>query len=228
MKWSFVISYLDGIYLEQIINSIRNQNNLTKDKFEIILIGPDNEALHKVKPLINNNIIFNETLVPGWITMKKNLAVQNANFENVCIMHDYVGLCENWYNGYLNFENDWDVCSNPIRTSKGSRYWDWITLKRPIEFISYDDLSQTKTNMYVGGTYWCAKRKFMLENPLDVRRVWGQGEDVEWAMRCKDKWNYTFNPFSVVRLLRDKEITIPDPASDPNPSRVYSTMRIQK
>jgi hypothetical protein len=219
---------LDGNYLEQIINSIKNQNNLTKDKFEIILIGPKNEALEKNKHNVNYNIVFEETIVPAWITMKKNLGVQNANYENVCIMHDYVALCENWYNGYVYFGDNWDVCSNPIRTTKGNRYWDWITLSRPVQYISYNDLSQTKTNMYVGGTYWCAKKKFMEENPLDIRRVWGQGEDIEWAERCRSKWNYTLNRFSVSRLLREKELIIPDPSSDPNPCEIYRNAKVQK
>jgi hypothetical protein len=227
MKWSFIISYLDGIYLDKIIDSIKNQTNLTKSKFEIILVGPNNESLEKNKSKVNYNIVFEETIVPGWITMKKNLGVQNAKYENVCVMHDYIALCENWYTGYLQFGDDWDVCSNPIRTTKGNRYWDWITLNRPIEYISYNDLSQTKTNMYVGGSYMCVKRKFMLENPLDYRRVWGQGEDVEWAYRCKDKWNYTLNTFSVVRLLKDKEITIPDPSTDPNKNVNYNTCKVQ-
>ena len=227
MKWSFIISYLDGIYLDAIIDSIRNQSSLTKRKFEIILVGPNNEFLAKNKSKVNYNIIFEEDIVPGWITMKKNLGVQNANYENVCIMHDYVALCENWYTGYLKFGNDWDVCSNPIRTTKGNRYWDWITLNRPVEYISYDDLSQTKTNMYIGGTYGCAKKKFMLEIPLDYMRVWGGGEDVEWAYRCKDKWNYTLNTLSVVRLLKDKEVIIPDPSTDPNINMKFNNCRVQ-
>ena len=230
MKWSFIISYLDGIYLEPIVNSIKNQNNLTKDNFEIILIGPDNEALHKIKPLINNNIVFNETLIPGWITMKKNLGIQNANFENVCIMHDYIGLCENWYTGYLRFGDNWEVCSNSIRRLNGTRYRDWITLDRPVQFISYDDNTHTNTNMYVDGTQWCAKRKFMVENPLDIRRVWGQGEDIEWSVRCKNKWIYKFNAHSIMTLLKDKgdsDLT-PHPELDMNLSEFYRNAKLQK
>lgn len=229
MKWSFIIPYLDGTYLDRVVNSIRNQNNLTRDNFEIILIGPNNEALHKVKSLVDDVILFNETIIPGWITMKKNLGVLNANYENLCIMHDYVGLCENWYNGYMQFGTEWDVCLNSIRTSKGSRFWDWMALKRPpLEFISYNDLSQTKTNMYASGTYWCAKKQFMLDNPLDIKRVWGEGEDIEWSLRCMATWNFTFNPFSVVKLMKDKEPYLPFQSSDPNAYENYRDMKIQE
>lgn len=229
MRWSFIIIYLDGIYLEQIINSIKNQNNLTKDKFEIILIGPDNHSMKKVKSSVDVNIVFDESIVTGWITMKKNIGVQHAKYENVCIMHDYVGLCENWYNGYLTFGDNWDVCLNPVRTTTGSRYWDWISIdtssnrKCFAKFISYEDLTQTKTYMYVGGTYWCAKRQFMTENSLDINMVHNGGEDVEWSMRCKDKWDYKLNLFSVSRLMKDKEV----PIIDPNPSEIYSNSKIQ-
>lgn len=229
MKWSFIIPYFDGMYLEPLIRSIKNQDNLTKDNFEIILIGPDNEFLKKTKSLADINIIFDETILAGWITMKKNIGVQHAKYENVCIMHDYVGLCENWYNGYLTFGDDWDVCLNPVRTTTGSRYWDWIARDVSPErecfakFISYDDLTQTKKYMYVGGTYWCAKKQFMLENPLDNRLVHGGGEDVEWSMRCKDKWNYKLNKFSVARLMKDREIAI----KDPNLTDIYNNIKIQ-
>jgi hypothetical protein len=227
MKWSFIISYLDGIYLDQIINSINNQNNLTKDNYEIILVGPNNENLQKVKNKINYNIIFEENIVSGWITMKKNLGVYNTNYENVCIMHDYIGLCENWYNGYMQFGDDWDVCSNPMLTTKNNRYWDWISLKRPIEYISYEDLSQTKSNMYIGGSYLCAKTSFMKNNPLDIKRGWGHGEDVEWSERCRTFWNYKLNLNSVVKLLKDKEVNIPDPQSNPNCLEKYKNLKVQ-
>ena len=77
--------------------------------------------------------------------------------------------------------------------------------------------------MYVGGTYWCAKKQFMLENPLDNRLVHGGGEDVEWSMRCKDKWNYKLNKFSVARLMKDREIAI----KDPNLTNIYNNIKIQ-
>jgi hypothetical protein len=58
--------------------------------------------------------------------------------------------------------------------------------------------------MYVSGTYWCAKKSFMLAHPLDERRVWGQGEDVEWSTRCRNLWNYRMNRQSSVRFFKEK------------------------
>lgn len=230
MKWSFAISYLTGNFLPAAIKSIVNQRNLQRSDVDIVLVGPNINILNSIENLVDKIVIFEESLVPSWITMKKNIAIQNCKQENICVMHDYVGLCENWYDGYCQFSSDWDVCMNSIRMSNGMRYRDWITMQRPIKFISYNDMSQTNTNMYVSGTYWCAKKKFMIENPLDIRYVWGQGEDIEWSMRCKSNWNYKFNPSSTVKLLKEKpeDDWVPHPSIDMNASDTYHTHLVQR
>jgi hypothetical protein len=229
MKWSFAIPYLTGTFLPIVIKSILNQNNLKRNDVEIVIIGPNVKILDTVSSLVDKTIIFEESLVPSWITMKKNLAIQNCKYDNVCIMHDYVGLCENWYNGYLQFGDDWDICMNPVRMQNSMRYRDWITLERPIKFISYEDTTQIKTNMYVSGTYWCAKKKFMLDNPLNVGYVWGQGEDIEWSLRCRKNWNYKLNLNSIVKLLKEKpeDDWVPHPTLDMNTSDTYNTYQVQ-
>jgi hypothetical protein len=70
----------------------------------------------------------------------------------------------------------------------------------------------------------------MLENPLDYRRVWGQGEDLEWASRCQNRWNYRLNPSSVVRYLNDKPESDwnPHPSIDPNKNMPYNECKVQQ
>ena len=226
MKWTFAITYLGGEYLSSVIKSIKNQQNI--DEHEILVIGPRNENLNKIKSEVKS-IIFDESLVKGWITMKKNILAQNAEYENVCMMHEYVGLCEGWYDGFEKFGYEWDVCMNPIRMSNGLRYRDWITMQRPINFISYSDSTKTK-EMYISGTYWCGKRSFMTKNPQDIQRAWGMGEDIEWAMRCNQKWNYKLNPHSVVKLLKEKPKSDwnPDPKLDPDIDLWYNETKVQE
>ena len=40
----------------------------------------------------NNNILYN--------SKKKNIITQNAKYENIVYMHDYIVLDNNWYKGY--------------------------------------------------------------------------------------------------------------------------------
>lgn len=226
--WTFGICYNKTTYIERIIRSICNQKGLTKNNFEIILIGPSDKSLKQYETSNIKNIIFEECIRPGWITIKKNLIVQNSKYENICLTHDYVGFCENWFVGYEKFGYDWDVCMNPVRMDNGLRHRDWFTQHRPLQFVKYDNPTKTK-EMYINGTYWCGKKKFMLENPQNNNLCWGQGEDVEWGLRCQNKWNYKLNPYSVVRYMKEKiaEDWNPHPDIDPDKTSGYENWKIQ-
>jgi hypothetical protein len=212
MKWTFGICFGSTINLKSVLDSIVNQDGMSKDDFEIIIVGKSTDELIAIlKPYANGGTRilladFDENVRPGWITRKKNIITQLASYDNICYMHDYVALCVGWYRGFVSFGGEWDVCMNCIRTIEGKRFRDWILSTAwwgGPEFYPYDDASRTK-EMYISGTYWCAKKKFMTENPLDERRCWGQGEDVEWSFRCRDKWNYKMNKKSSVRFLKEK------------------------
>ena len=61
--------------------------------------------------------------------------------------------------------------------------------------------------MYISGTYWVAKKKVMLEEPLDEDRWgWGQQEDVEWSQRVRDNYKYVMNIHSTVKSLKEKQL----------------------
>jgi hypothetical protein len=227
--WTFGICYSKTTYIDRIIKSIHNQAGLTPNNFEIILIGPSKENLNHHGASNIKNIVFEESIRPAWITLKKNLIVQNAKFENICITHDYVGFCENWFIGYEKFGYDWDVCMNPVRMENGLRHRDWFTQHRPLQFVNYNDITHIK-EMYINGTYWCGKKKFMLENPQNNNLCWGQGEDVEWGLRCQKFWNYKLNPYSVVKYMKTKELLDwnPHPDIDPNKNSGYEAHKIQE
>ena len=74
-----------------------------------------------------------------------------------------------------------------------------------IVLVPYD---YKKTNyMYISGTYWVAKKKVMLEEPLDEDRWgWGQQEDVEWSQRVRDNYKYVMNIHSTVKSLKEKQL----------------------
>lgn len=227
--WSFGICFHDTHNLETTICSIVNQK--TNKDIDVLMIGPDNEISKKLCKKHHNVrwIVFDENMKKGWITLKKNLLVQNSKYENICLMHDYVALCENWISGFDVFGYNWDVCMTPVRMKNGMRHRDWFSWFRPLKFIPYAD--STKTNqMYINGTYWCGKKDFMLKNPQNENLCWGQGEDVEWGARCNSFWNYKLNPLSVVKYLKDKEFSDwnPHPDTDPDKNSGYENCKIQE
>jgi hypothetical protein len=203
MKFTFgiITSGLDLNNINLIYDSILAQK--IDDDFELIVIGGKNPNLELVR-----HFEFDESIKPAWITKKKNLIAEYANYDNICMMHDYVFLYENWYNNFREFGEDWDVCMNSIINHDGQRFRDWITWpewcdENNIIFLDYEDHSRTE-QMYVSGTYFCAKKKFLLDNPFDEQRSWGQSEDVEWSGRCRHRWNYKCNSDSRVGFLKQK------------------------
>ena|ERR1035437_10352114 len=199
MKWTFGIvtnENKDG-FLDKIIDSIEKQI-IDPKKYETIIIG--NYSINRKNTTVIN---FDESIKTGWITRKKNIIAQKANFENISIFHDYVSLCDNWYQGFLEFGANWDVCINPITNLDGTRFRDWVTWD-PIRQVPYDNHNHIK-KMYISGGYFCVKKNFILNNPLNENYIWGQGEDVEWSMRIRHFWNYKCNPNSTIKLLKQKD-----------------------
>ena len=59
--------------------------------------------------------------------------------------------------------------------------------------------------VYASGAYWVARKRVMLEFPLDERLGWGEGEDIEWSERIKKKYKINFNEKSAALVLKTKD-----------------------
>ena len=223
MKFTFGIITADVVSL-QVIDSIRKQNI---PEYEIIVVGGS-----KPKWWGEENHYEGIKYIPfdessGKYTVKKNIITKNAKYENIVFTHDYVEFLDGWYEGFLKFGNDWDICMNVFHNLDGSRFRDWCSWDDPNICITGDNLKikndeiiggldqrivlvpydYKKTNhMYISGTYWVAKKKIMLEEPLDETLDWGDGEDVEWSQRVRNKYKYVMNPHSTIKSLKGKKL----------------------
>lgn len=189
-------------------NIIDSIINLQIPNYEILLIGGD----------INNDkakcIDFDESIKSGWITKKKNILCQEAKYENIVLLHDYLVFHQNWYNGFKTFGDNWDVAMNVVLNSDGSRFRDWclnpydvIPPLGPINnrefFLPYNEKRFTQ-KMYISGAYWVAKTDFMLKNPLDETLIWAQSEDLRWSELVRTKTEFKMNINSTVQCLKYK------------------------
>lgn len=203
MKFSFGIITSGGFKtrIDAIIDSIKSQQI---SDYEIIIVGGTNAWENRVK-----HIEFNEKIKDKWITRKKNLITSTAVYENIVYLHDYVMLNQNWYKGFLEFGNNFDICTNKIFNANGERYRDW-TLWADVGYLGVPNhqllLPYTENTlsgyMYISGAYWVSKKSVMEEFPLNENLSWGQGEDVEWSKRVRKKYNFKMNSLSSVRLLK--------------------------
>ena len=212
MDFSFGIISNGGNYnyLNKLIESINEQKIKNS---EIIIVGNiDKEYILDKRNI--NFINFEENIKKGWITKKKNLITTNSKFENIVYMHDYLLLHKNWYKGYIKFGNNFDIAMNKIVNPDNTRYRDWTLWPHNENFIDeiikdnscllpYSVLDLSKY-MYISGAYWVAKRDVMEEFPLNEDLLWGQGEDVEWSKRIRNKYRFSFNKYSKTKLQKQK------------------------
>jgi len=200
-----------------IIDSIEKQNI---PNYEIIIVGGN---VIKRKYVIH--IPFDDNIRKMWITRKKNLITEKSIYENIVYMHDYIKLDDDWYDGYLKFGNDFNICMNKMENQDGSRFRDWTLWKDDLRYAIGENV--TKENiyeimrlkeyilpynivhlskyMYISGAYWVVKRDVMLEFKLNDKLLWGQGEDIEWSRRVRQKYDFSINPNSIVRLIKNKK-----------------------
>lgn len=209
MKISFGI-ITDGSQDKRIQKIIKSIEDLSIPEYEIIVVG--NSKLMFSRGYV---IPFDETKKYAWITRKKNIITNEARYENIVYIHDYIEFLQGWYEGVKSFKSDWDVMMTCVDNLDGTRFRDWLICDDPqycdpylwdAKIAPYD---YKKTEwMYVSGAYWIAKRDFMKQHPLDERFTWGQGEDVEWSKRVRHKWKYVLNTNARVRLLKQQELAL--------------------
>lgn len=205
MKFTFgiITSGSEDGRLSHTIQSIRTQ---VQDDYQIVIVG--NSSLTGDDIL---NIPFDESVKDRWITRKKNLITQNAIYDNIVFMHDYLVLKEDWYKGFLEFGENFDICMNKITNSDGSRFRDWTLfptflpahLESRRDLLLPYDVKDLNRFQYISGSYWVAKKKVMEDFPLDESLSWGAGEDVNWSASVKSKYSFSMNDKSMVSIIKE-------------------------
>ena len=202
--WSFII-ITDGKNKKLLNSSIKSiLDEFGEDRYEIIVIGQNRDY-----PQLNNKIryipYYSFPFLAGWITIKKNIGAKVAIYNKLVIMHDYVSLNRGWKVGFDEFGQDYDICMNRIKLKNGNRTRDWLVYDYPNlgpALLPYK--IQCKKYQYISGTYFVVKKDFFIRNLLDEKLRWGEGEDVEWSKRVREKANIVFNNNSCVSYLKDK------------------------
>lgn len=192
-------------FLKKLINSIHAQNI---PHYEIIIVGNTSIADEKIC-----KISFDENIKKGWITKKKNIIYETAKYDNIVLLHDYLILCDKWYEGFLKFE-DFDICVTKIITKNGNRFRDYTLFpyglgypynQRALIPYDYKISSPLSRLMYVSGAYYIIKKSIALKYPLNEKLLWGHGEDAELSKRLiKDNIVIKCNAHSIIQLQKEK------------------------
>jgi len=196
MKFTFGITtlYQDYQRLDDVIQSIKQLNI---PEHEVIVAG--NIAYQDSEDA--SFICIEEN--PDLVNLRKNAIIEKAKYDNVVILHDYYLFDSEWYDNFVNFGDDWDVCSNAQYLINGKRHFtDWVTWDHPTQPrwtpLDYDNWDETKY-MYQSGGFLLVKKEFGLKIPFNNEMKWGTAEDVEWSLRMRDVANWKCNGKSIVR-----------------------------
>ena len=205
MKFTFGIITGGGqdAYINACIDSIENQNI---PEYQVIVVG--NSFVSRR----NTNVIpFDENIKNKWITRKKNLITENAKYDNIVYMHDYIKLTDCWYAGQLISGNDYSIRIDKIVDLNGLRFRDWCIWPHNGNFmdqligrnclIPYT-ITHLTSFQYISGSYWIAKKEVMKEFPLNESLHWGQGEDVAWSLLVRKKYKFNMNSNSTVIIMK--------------------------
>ena len=216
--FGIITSGLYDHYIRQIITSIED-NNIPV--YEIIIVGNS-----KIEPTDKIKIIpFDDTIKRGWITRKKNIITEQAQYDNVVLMHDYIVFDKYWYNGFLQWGDDYEWCVNRIVNYDRTRFRDYTAFPTYLDkslsqivgvnddyyytrcLLPYDYENTIHTNkyMYVSGSYYIIKKHIAQQHPLDETLSYAQGEDTEYSNRLHNN-NIIIrcNPYSRVGCLKQK------------------------
>lgn len=198
MNFSFCIT-TDYSNLNQLNEVIESIHNLNIPNYEINVIGGrDSHEENRV-----SYIYFNENERPGWVTRKKNILAKYSKYDNLVYLHDYYLFDSQWYKSFVEFGNDWDICSNQQLLITGQRHFtDWVVWDDPIfprySSLPYDEWTRTQY-MYMSGGYFLVKKHVVLDNPFNEDLLHGQAEDVEWSLRVRNKYVMKCNGNAIVR-----------------------------
>jgi hypothetical protein len=181
MNFSFCISTtpITHQFLPQIIHSIEE---LKIPNYEILVCGTNITA--SIPNAVFINVPLNSTF-----TFKKNTMTNMAKYENLVFLHDYIAFNDNWYGGFIKFNEEvngnWEIAMCKIKNIDGTRGIDWMGLPNDTKYgnVLFPYEYSNPKGMYVPGNFWVAKKSIMIKYPLDIHLNWGQGEDIEWSKR---------------------------------------------
>lgn len=225
-KWTFgiITNGKRRDWIDEIIAAIESQGI---PNFEIVICG----SYQKRKEI--KYIPFNERDDRGWITKKKNLIVQKAKYENICIIHDRIVFQPNWYEGMKKWGNTFDhlACTQQY---KGMRINDWeMHEKLPgleFSFVSLLDYRDWDINGCQGGQLHISKKQFLIENPWDESLLWKEAEDLKISNTLRDSGHILrCNPdsgFSVYSYAFGDLPSVPYDAQKLSPRRKGSIGRL--
>lgn len=188
-NWSFgIIS--DGRKNDKVTNLILSIKKQKIPNFEVIICGPysvPDEHLDIDIIVLDDLLLEDDIRAPT--PAKKNKIVRNAQYNNLCILHDRFILPDNWFRNFERQGNYFDVLCMPTIDLHGSRFRvDWMKFNYPITQLKKQnrslEYSKWSPEVIIQGGILVAKRHIILEFMFDERLHWEELEDMQLSKQA--------------------------------------------
>lgn len=199
-------------WLEKIIESISRQ---AIPNYEIIICGTCPSSVLR-DPRITY-LPFNRRDDLGWITYKKNMIIDKARYENVCVIHDRIVFSGDWYQGMRKWGNCFEHMSCKVVYKDQRDLSDWPCIDSVIKrnnknilFTSALDYRDWHDDCFVGGSIHIGKKKYFNQHPWPPNVYWNEGEDFLVSKRLAANGHIPrFNVHSEVTTLSARFSVLP-------------------
>ena len=185
-KWTFGI-ITNGKKSSWVLELVKSIEEQMIPNYEVLIVGPNpyNE-FNLVKPsqvnILEDVVLIGEKRSP--ISHKKNKIIKQAQYNNLCILHDRYLLPEDWFLNFKEYGNYFDILCLKTLNLEGNRFSvDWMKFHYPMtsrfkfnRALLYNEWNDEA--IIPGGSK--IMKKDLIENfLLDERLFWDEMEDLQ-------------------------------------------------
>jgi hypothetical protein len=189
-NWSFgIIS--DGKKNERVLQIIHQISEFSIPNYEVLICGPfpyNHTTISSNVKVIGDSDLYKDLRAP--ISAKKNRIIDNANFNNLVIMHDRISFPSNWFEKIKGYGNYFDVLQPQIldEESKSRQVQDWMYFSGDFSDFSntkggYVEYNKWNSSIYIDGGLIIIKKHVIENVRYNENLNWGEAEDLDLCRR---------------------------------------------
>lgn len=188
-RWSFGI-VTNGKKSDKVKKLISSIVALEIPDFEIIICGPypcSDDNVEDKLIVLSDVVLENDTRAPT--PVKKNKIIQQAKYNNICILHDRFTFHEEWYSNFKKYGNYFDFLCMPTMDTSGNRFKvDWMTFCYPLTQIVKQNISISYStwspDVIIQGGILVGKKNIISSYMFDERLYWEELEDMQLSKQA--------------------------------------------
>jgi len=184
--WTFGLLTL-GDKPERAITYFESIRQACHQPYEVFVVCPAHLDFLDKYPEVQQ-IVFSKRDDLGWITKKKNLICEAANFSEILICHDRFTLAPDFCEAFDSWGYSYGIAAPRLLLKDGQRAVDWAVVSSQNHVWSSGGLLDYRSYSpyaYVPGGATLLRKDFWNQFPWDENLYWNEHEDVELCRRAQ-------------------------------------------